>query len=139
MVIFSSRAENALKALACMPGKNKGQWVRASEISKACGVPLPYLHKILNELRRAGLTCAKRGYLGGVSLARPAAEISLMDVISVIDGENWKRRCLLSNTPCAESHRCAMHEFWERQRRDLAEELAGMTLDIYAGRELAHT
>ena len=130
MMTFSSRADSALRALACLPGK-EGKWVRALDISESCGVPLPYLHKILHELGKAGLLRSKKGYLGGVALARPAAEVSLLDIVDIIDGEAWKHRCLLSKTRCREGRCCALHRLWARQRQELAEELAYVTLDMY--------
>lgn len=60
--------------------------VLAARISKDYHIPLEYLLKILQQLVRAGVLRSKRGPRGGFFLARPAEEISLVEIIEAIDG-----------------------------------------------------
>ena len=137
MALFSGRVDITLKALACFAGKD-GQWVQAKDIAKASGVPQPYLHKILLELRKSGLVHCKKGYRGGAMLSRPAEQITLMDVINVIDGETWKERCLLYDTKCSDDRCCAVHTCWKQHRQKIEDELTRVTLDVYAGSLKGH-
>ena len=57
------------------------------ELAKAEAVPANYLVQILSELRNGGLILSRRGKQGGYALARPAAEISLFDIVSLIEGD----------------------------------------------------
>lgn len=58
----------------------------AEQIARAQDIPPKFLESILLQLRRGGIVHAQRGPEGGYRLARPATEISLADVIRVIDG-----------------------------------------------------
>ncbi|MGH2944205.1 MAG: RrF2 family transcriptional regulator [Solirubrobacteraceae bacterium] len=60
--------------------------VKAEALARAQDIPLKFLENILQGLRQAGLVESRRGPDGGHLLARPAAEISIADVIRAIDG-----------------------------------------------------
>ena len=60
--------------------------VLAQKISKAYNIPLEYLLKILQQLVRAQVLRSKRGPRGGFFLARPAEQISLLDIVEAVDG-----------------------------------------------------
>jgi len=64
----------------------KDRSVLAANISKEYTIPLEYLLKILQQLVKAGLLRSKRGPRGGFSLAKPAEEISLLDMLEAVDG-----------------------------------------------------
>jgi Rrf2 family protein len=58
------------------------------------GVPVPYLAKHLQAMSRAGVLDAGTGRRGGYRLARPPAEISVLDVVEAVDGEEPAFQCL---------------------------------------------
>jgi Rrf2 family protein len=60
--------------------------VRAEDVAERQGIPLSFLVKILHEMRLAGLITSQRGPEGGHQLARPAAEISVADILRAVDG-----------------------------------------------------
>ncbi len=64
----------------------KDRAVLSSTIAKEYGIPLEYLLKILQQLVRAGVLQSKRGPRGGFTLAKPAEEISMLEVIESVDG-----------------------------------------------------
>ncbi|TAG27595.1 MAG: Rrf2 family transcriptional regulator [Verrucomicrobia bacterium] len=57
------------------------------ELARVEAVPATYLVQILSELRNGGLINSRRGKQGGYALARPAQEISLFDILSLIEGD----------------------------------------------------
>lgn len=81
-------AANAVPAAAVRAGAVAGRSrpVTAEQIARAQDIPPKFLESILLQLRRGGIVQAQRGPEGGYWLARPAAEISLAEVIRVIDG-----------------------------------------------------
>ncbi|MEV6692971.1 Rrf2 family transcriptional regulator [Micromonospora sp. NPDC051196] len=86
---LSARVDYALRAvteLASVTGAGRGRPVTADQIARAQDIPPKFLESILLQLRRGGIMQAQRGPEGGYWLARPAEEISLADVIRVIDG-----------------------------------------------------
>ncbi|SCL59311.1 transcriptional regulator, BadM/Rrf2 family [Micromonospora yangpuensis] len=86
---LSARVDYALRAaaeLAAVPEGGRSRPVTAEQIARAQEIPPKFLESILLQLRRGGIVHAQRGPEGGYWLARPAAEISLAEVIRVIDG-----------------------------------------------------
>ncbi|SCL18797.1 Rrf2 family protein [Micromonospora pallida] len=88
---LSARVDYALRATAELAavagdGPSRTRPVTAEQIARAQDIPPKFLESILLQLRRGGVVHAQRGPEGGYWLARPAAEISLAEVIRVIDG-----------------------------------------------------
>jgi len=77
-------ASRALLSLALHAGNGTPTSVR--DIAERTGLPQPYLEQILLALKGAGLVRSKRGVGGGYVLARPAAEITLSQIVSAVDG-----------------------------------------------------
>jgi Rrf2 family protein len=84
--VLTKKAKYALKALAYLAKYQPGQSVAIKEIALAQEIPKKFLDAILCELRVAGLVESKMGKGGGYTLARPATDISVGDVVRVIDG-----------------------------------------------------
>lgn len=82
---LSARVDYALRAMVELAAATESP-VTAERIARAQEIPPKFLESILLQLRRGGLVHAQRGPEGGYWLARPATEISLADVIRIIDG-----------------------------------------------------
>lgn len=82
---LSARVDYALRATAELAAADAPRTV--DQLSAAQRIPPKYLESILGELRRGGLLRSQRGPDGGYRLARPAADISIADVIRALDGE----------------------------------------------------
>lgn len=83
----SAKVDYALRAAVELAShEGEGKPVTAEEISEAQEIPHAFLNNILQSLRQAGIVASKRGPVGGHSLARPADEIQLAEVIRAIDG-----------------------------------------------------
>ncbi|MBS3821700.1 MAG: Rrf2 family transcriptional regulator [Planctomycetes bacterium] len=83
---LSKRSEYALLALIDLAEHDDVRTVAALEISKRKHIPKKYLDQILNMLKRGGYVRSYRGAEGGYHLAKDAGEISLADVIRLLDG-----------------------------------------------------
>ena len=85
---LSARVDYALRAVVELASATAGaaQPVTADALAQAQGIPPKFLESILLQLRRGGVVNAQRGPEGGYWLARAANEITLADVIRVIDG-----------------------------------------------------
>jgi Rrf2 family protein len=84
-VRVSAKVDYALRALAELAVAPTGP-VTAEKLATAQAIPLKFLENILLELRRAEIVSSQRGADGGYRLAKPAAEISLADVIRAVEG-----------------------------------------------------
>lgn len=83
---LSTKTRYAVRAVFDIAYHGQGKATQARDIARRQGVPLRYLEQIFQELKRAKLVEGKRGPSGGYSLARPAAEISLGDVVQAVQG-----------------------------------------------------
>jgi Rrf2 family protein len=84
-VRVSAKVDYALRALAELAAAPPGP-VTAERLATAQGIPLKFLENILLELRRAEIVSSPRGAEGGYRLAKPAAGISLAEVIRAVEG-----------------------------------------------------
>jgi Rrf2 family protein len=76
----------SIELAAAQEGGDSARPVKAEALARAQDIPLKFLENILQGLRQAGIVDSRRGPDGGHLLARPAAEISIADVIRAIDG-----------------------------------------------------
>ena len=85
-MIASLKVEYSLRVLAQLARRHApGPVVRIEDLAKAEAIPANYLVQLLNELREGGLVTSKRGKAGGYRLARSPSEISLQEVLSVVE------------------------------------------------------
>ena len=91
----SAKADYALRALIEMGARGAdgagqagdgGRPVSAEELGRLQGIPHNFLQAILADLRRSGIVLAQRGQSGGWRLAKPAATVTVADVIRAVDG-----------------------------------------------------
>ena len=132
MLSLSDTTAYAIKALSFL-GSRDGGPVLVQEIARATGVPAPYLAKIMRKLRLAGIVTAKRGYRGGVQLARPAERVTLREVGEAIEGPDLVGDCLLGHKFCEDLTECPTRAFWSRTGPTISAELQRITLSDVLG------
>ena len=81
----SAKVDYAVRAAAELAAAGEGP-IKGEALAQAQGIPLKFLENILGELKHAGLVRSQRGADGGYWLARPAAEITIADVIRAVEG-----------------------------------------------------
>lgn len=86
MISITAKSPYGLSALLELANAPDGKSVPAAEIARKRGVPAQFLEQICASLRRAGLLTSQRGVKGGFKLAKPAAEITALEVVEVLDG-----------------------------------------------------
>jgi Rrf2 family transcriptional regulator, cysteine metabolism repressor len=83
---LTTRSEYSLLALIYIARHGKDGFVRIEDICDHCAIPKKYLEQLFIVLKQNRVLKAKRGAHGGYSLAKPAAQISLAEVIRLLDG-----------------------------------------------------
>ena len=83
---ISAKADYAVRAAAELAAAGEERPVKGEALATAQGIPQNFLENILTDLRHAGLVKSQRGADGGYRLARPAAEVSVADVIRAVEG-----------------------------------------------------
>ncbi len=94
------------------------------EIAREQHVPYEYLAKILQKLAEAGITSSQRGVGGGIALARPAAEISLLEVIEAVEGPVALNRCFIRPNECPREGFCSIHRELAQIQGSIRQQLA---------------
>lgn len=84
---ISKKAEYALRALALLAARSKSSPMQIQELADAGEIPLKFLEQILLVLKRAGFLRSKRGIGGGYQLNRSPSQITLEEVIRVVEGQ----------------------------------------------------
>lgn len=101
----------------------------ASEVAEATGVPAPMASKILKQLGRAGLLVSHRGVHGGYGLARPAAAISVAEIVEALEGPIALTACVDEGTgDCGIERSCPARANWQRINEAIRRALDEVTL-----------
>jgi len=99
-------------------------------IAQSQNIPESYLAKIFQDLAKAGLVRAHRGAKGGFSLARPASEITLRQVIEALQGPISLNRCLDIREGCQYSEACPVEKVLRKAQAQLVATLDAATLEV---------
>ncbi|MBW0173303.1 MAG: Rrf2 family transcriptional regulator [Vulcanococcus sp.] len=84
---FSAKTTYGLQALMELADvQSSGELLQVAEIAARQAMPERYLEQMMTSLRRSGFVRSVRGARGGYTLSRPAAQISLAEVIACLDG-----------------------------------------------------
>lgn len=128
MMQLTMTGEYAVRAMVHLSSLPHGTVVSVAEISREWDVPVTFLRKIVTKLARAGMITSFRGNGGGISLARPSNELTLLDVIQVTEGAMALNVCLLSPDACHRTPWCAVHAIWCEAQQKLREVLTSRSL-----------
>ena len=105
--------------------------VDANSLSVATSVTIRFTLKILNKLVKHGFVSSYKGARGGYKLKRPMEEITLKDVIELIDGPIVIARCLETSEACSlnkDKTSCTFHHIFNTISLDVAKKLEGITI-----------
>lgn len=132
---ISARADYALRALCVLTCAPSGSSVKADEIAHAQSIPRTFLDGILVELRRAGIVESRRGPDGGHRLARPAEDVTIAEVMRVLDGPLATVRGQRPEAHTYDGAAAHLQDVWVAVRASLRMILESTTVsDVVAGR-----
>ncbi len=97
------------------------------EIARLQLIPGSFLAKILQKLVKAGIVKSSKGQQGGFKLAKRPEEISLLDVIEVIEGSVAMNICAVDKKMCSLSDTCSVHPVWVEIREVVGKRLKQCT------------
>lgn len=99
------------------------------KLAKDGGVPYDFARQIANELVRQGLLISRRGAAGGIGLARPASEITLLDIFQAMDEPPTLSLCTQNPEICPRTDYCPVHQgVWGQLDGMIEQYLSGVTL-----------
>jgi len=129
----SRYAVRALTELARLEQVQPGKPVRLATIADRRDMPLQFLEQVFAALRRGGVVQSRRGAAGGYSLARPAAEITVLAVVSELDGVPSPAVC--TQGLCDQVQGCGASSVWIEAQQALEKVLGGTTIADLLERE----
>ena len=109
--------------------------VSSRDVARRQHVSEKYVGQLLAQLRTAGLVRSTRGQRGGFRLARPAAEISLLDIVLAFEGTLAPVACVDDPDGCGFSATCAAREVWCELKDSIEKPLKRRTLADLARQE----
>jgi Rrf2 family protein len=122
---ITRQADYAVRAVLYLSRLGPGERAATSTVAEEQRIPPSFLAKIISQLSIAGLLHTSRGARGGVTLARPAKEITLLDVIEAIDGPIMLNECVGDEGDCSFDDDCPLKAVWCDAQEVLVKRLRG--------------
>lgn len=123
---LSNLADYAVVTMSAAARHCGGGRVSAAELASETGLPVPTVQKLVSRLSSAGLLRSVRGAGGGLQLARPAAAITIADIVEAVEGPIALAACIEGE--CAVDHDCRVKPHWPVVNAALRGALAGIPL-----------
>jgi Rrf2 family protein len=133
--MLSNTCKYALRALIYL-GKfsENDKRIGIKKISEDLNLSSPFLGKILQNLVKQKLLISTKGPNGGFSLAKKSSEITLWDIVTKVDGEEFFTNCLISLEPCSKHDPskpfCPVHLQYEKLRTEIRNFYNNTTLEV---------
>ncbi|MGX7896201.1 RrF2 family transcriptional regulator [Tsuneonella sp. HG222] len=126
---LSSMADYAVVAMSAAARHCGGARTSATALAHETGLPLPTVQKLVSLLSKAGLLRSVRGAGGGLQLARPAAAITLADIVEAVEGPIALTACVETGRhDCALEGSCNVQPHWGQVNAAMRGALAGVSL-----------
>jgi len=119
--------------MAFIAKQQKGQPVSVAEISKNIDVSVKYLEQLLIALRKNGFVKSVRGARGGFLLTKNPEEITIGDIVHVLEARTDLVPCLANSTVCLKSKDCQARKIWQKVSTAMFDELYSHTLSSIVG------
>jgi Rrf2 family protein len=129
MPVFSNTCNYALRAAFYVASNSEQKFVTIRQIATNLGISFHFLTKILQILTQQKIMNSYRGPNGGVSLAKPANEITVLDIVRAIEGDKLFDGCIIGLPGCGEKEPCPLHDQWMEVKEKLEMSFQNQTLD----------
>ena len=87
MLVITSKSPYAVRALSELARRGDAAPVPIGDLARARDIPVQFLEGLFATLRRAGILQSQRGVKGGYTFARPPAEVTVLEVVELLEGE----------------------------------------------------
>ena len=135
---LSTRSTYGVRAMLALALQQPGTGpLMVRDIAEQHHLPATYLEQLMVLLRKAGWVSATRGAHGGYALARPAAEITLAEIIEVLEGPLSLADCPTGAGCCGHPESCAVYGLWQQASQALIDVFGNITLGTLAEQQRA--
>ncbi len=129
---ITRQADYAIRAVTYLAKLGPNERAATSVVATKMNIPPSFLAKIISQLSIAGLLHTSRGARGGVTLAREAGKISMLDVVEAIDGPILLNECVGDPAECQFIDDCLVHPIWTEVQDTLVKRLRETRFDKLA-------
>jgi Rrf2 family protein len=126
---ISKKIDYALRAMVFLASLPAERIVSFRKIAEECRTPKDFQGKIMKILADKKLVVSVRGSAGGYRLARPASEISFLDVVEGVEGTVALNSCIDDPASCPNHLTCTMSAVWQRAQAEMIHVLRQTTLE----------
>ncbi|HEX7472207.1 MAG TPA: Rrf2 family transcriptional regulator, partial [Candidatus Limnocylindrales bacterium] len=107
---LTHRGDYAVRAMLALAQADPGRGrLSVRRIAADMSIPVAFLPQVMRDLVAAGLVDATTGRGGGYRLARPAVDISVLQIIESVEGDSRRTSCVLRGGPCGKDGHCDAH------------------------------
>ena len=122
-------ADYGVRMMIALATGPRGNRMTVADLAQQSGASQAFAAKVLQRLGAARLVASRRGYDGGFALARPADSISLLEIVTALDGPMCVNACAPGGSGCERSDACTAVDVWTRAQSALAGVLDAQKLD----------
>ena len=141
MFKLSKTTDYGIVLMARLASESTAEPLNARELAAEVELPVPMVSKVLKSLAKEGLLISQRGSKGGYRLAREPDELTVAEMIRVLEGPLALTDCAIGPLRCEHEDGCAVREPWVQISRVVESALVGVTLaDLVrrGGRDAGH-
>lgn len=132
---ISAKSKYAVRALVELAQHNGSAPVPIGDIAAKRDIPLQFLEQLFSSLRKAGILNSHRGVRGGFSFKKLPEDVSVLDVVQILDGNIAPASCTIGAS-CDKLSRCAVHDVWTDAKSSLEEVLSAASIAELADKEI---
>jgi FeS assembly SUF system regulator len=125
---LSKTTDYGIVLMAQLADEREGDPQNARELAAASDLPVPMVSKVLKALAREGLLVSQRGAKGGYCLARAPEDLTVSEMIRVLEGPVALTDCAIGPSRCEHETMCAVREPWQQISRVVERALSDVTL-----------
>jgi Rrf2 family protein len=134
-LIITRATEYAIRAVLYMASQPQGEIILKKDICRVQEITPAFLTKILQPLIKEGIVGSQRGVGGGFFLAKPAADITLFDIVKSQEGPLNLNQCLIDGNDCSREIFCPVHGAWQEIRTEFMATLTRYDFATLAARQ----
>lgn len=132
MISIARHTDYAARLVLHLAALGEGAQVKIGDVAEERLLPTAFMRRLVAQLVQANILATTRGAGGGIRLARPAAEISILDIVEAMEGSVALNRCVDGGEGCPLMAECPIQGVWNSVNRQLRTSLAGVRFDALA-------
>ena len=129
---LTRRGDYAVRAMLALASRDGRDVMSTRQIADEMAIPVAFLPRVMSDMVAAGLVRSTTGRAGGYVLARPSADIALLDGIEAAEGDSRRTTCVLRGGPCGRDGHCQVHDVFFAAQDALLVRLRGVSLAALA-------